>query len=916
MYRVAASSQATLRRFYTTTPLTRQRALAIASPLTTGRAFQRTVPTTTRTAATITRSIRTAPVFTATTRTPLTAQAVRIQPSSFVKTKRVPDGFFRRKFTTETEAAAAAEEELPLKYGLLYFDNAYPLRIAWWDIRYSLLRPGWKSLERKAKNELVPPENGMPFHFKIGGIEPRLKDGGMFVHFSYVHPSSYTTKEALKEIESRCEQHLMSHGHYMWFNFQKVRAFLVKGQPFLEDMASRFPNKKVRIEYSGDLGVEGLYTLFRKYGKIVDIFQVPPVKDMPKQAIVQYSFMRAATSAKNCLHGAEVNGIQINVTYERTLKGNVIWTWLSNHPRLSVPLGGFAVAGVSFIVFDPIRVFSMHAKITKLFNVNEYPILKWLRKETVGRLTRTPVDSLQATGWREREQDEEKLRNWLRNPPETFAIVQGPRGAGKSDMVEYATKDKTHKIVIRCDELANARSEGEVLSNLAKQVGYIPLFQFMSTLNNMMDMAITATTGQKAGLSATFEGQLKKILDTLTIAIQQTSPTKSMSNTSPEAIMKKIEQTIEEKARRAELASSGGGAAAEMVQSLGFKKASSKDEKAKKAKEESKWCDPDDIPVVIIDGYMSREKGPHAKEFWTYLADWAAVLVENHVAHVIFISNNVTASKPLSKALPNMTFETIVLTDATLESSMEFVYKHLDKEEYGNLTHCVKTIGGRLTDLELFVQKVKSGMGPEDAVNDILGRSVIEVRKNAFDFDSTEKKTLGWTPIQFWAVMKQLAAHDVASFDELKIHPLFKNDETPFSAMEQAELISINHKNGRPFSIRPGKPIYKAAFQEILSDEGFKAVMDLESTTFLDKEEMAKVVKWEGELRELSTLLHQDGSWLFGGGRVPKEVDTRVKWLMKKLAESHTKIEKYEQEMIQAKKEVASLSVNNQSSGK
>lgn len=66
-------------------------------------------------------------------------------------------------------------------------------------------------------------------------------------------------------------------------------------------------------------------------------------------------------------------------------------------------------------------------------------------------------------------------------------------------MVEYATKDKTHKIVIRCDELANARSEGEVLSNLAKQVGYIPLFQFMSTLNNMMDMAITATTGQKAG---------------------------------------------------------------------------------------------------------------------------------------------------------------------------------------------------------------------------------------------------------------------------------------------------------------------------------------------------------------------------------------------------------------------------------
>ena len=66
-------------------------------------------------------------------------------------------------------------------------------------------------------------------------------------------------------------------------------------------------------------------------------------------------------------------------------------------------------------------------------------------------------------------------------------------------MVEYAVKEKKHRVIIRCEELANARSEGEILTTLAKQVGYIPLFQFMNTLNNMMDMAITATTGQKAG---------------------------------------------------------------------------------------------------------------------------------------------------------------------------------------------------------------------------------------------------------------------------------------------------------------------------------------------------------------------------------------------------------------------------------
>ncbi|KAG0209724.1 mitochondrial escape protein 2 [Mortierella sp. GBA30] len=833
------------------------------------------------------------------------SSSISVQPSPYLRTRKVPNGGqnLRRKYTTET--SVIGEEELPLQYGMLYFDNAYPLKMGWWDVRYSLLKPGWKSLERKAKTELVPPENAMPFHFKIGGIEPRLKDGGMFVHFSYVRPSSYTTKEALKEIESRCEQHLISHDHYMWFNFQKVRAFLVKGSPFLEDMASRYPNSRIRIEYTGgDPGVEGLYSLFRKYGKIMDIVMLPPVKDIPyRQAIIQYSVMRASTSAKSCLHGAEVNGVKLSVTYERTLKGNAIWDWLTNHPRITVPLGGMAIAGVSFMIFDPMRVFSMHAKITQLFNVNEYKFLRWLRKETVGRLTRTPSDAFQATGWREREHEEEKLRNWLRIPPESFAIVHGPRGAGKTEMVDYVIKDKKHKVIIRCEELANARSEGEVLTNLARQVGYIPLFQFMTTINNMMDMAITATTGQKAGLSATFEGQLKKILDTLTIAIQEASPTKDMSTFSPEAIMKKIEATIEEKTRRAEMAESGCAGSTLSLESR--RTANAK----KRQEEDSQWCDPEEIPVIVIDGFMSREKGPHAKELWTHLADWAAVLVENHVAHVIFLSNNVAASKPLAKALPNMTFETVVLADATLDSALEFVYKHLDRDEFPDLIESVQVIGGRLTDLELFVQKVKSGMGPDEAVHDILGRAVIEVRKGAFDFDSTDGRTLTWTPLQFWAVMKQLAKTESANFDELKIHPLFKYDESPFSAMEQAELITIVHKNGRPAAVRPGKPIYRAAFQDILNDVGFSAVMELESATFLEKVEMVKVAKWEAELKELSNLLHKDGSWIFGGGRVPKEVDTRVKWLMKKLAESHAKIEKYEQEAAMAKKAVASLSL-------
>src|SRR5690606_22354085 len=125
---------------------------------------------------------------------------------------------------------------------------------------------------------------------------------------------------------------------------------------------SRYPNNRIRVEYSGDTNLEGLYTLFRKYGKIVDINIVSSAaKDGPKTAIVQYQFMRSSTSAKNCLHGAEFNGARLNVIYERTLKGNIIWKWITDHPKISVPVGGFLVGGISYMIFDPIRVFSMHS---------------------------------------------------------------------------------------------------------------------------------------------------------------------------------------------------------------------------------------------------------------------------------------------------------------------------------------------------------------------------------------------------------------------------------------------------------------------------------------------------------------------------------------------------------------------------
>jgi hypothetical protein len=197
----------------------------------------------------------------------------------------------------------------------------------------------------------------------------------------------------------------------MWFNLQKVRAYLVKGTPFLEDMTSRFPNKRLRVELSQEMTMEAIYPIFRKYGKIVEIDM-----ESGKNAIVQFAKIRASTSARCCLHEAEINGTKFIVNYERSIKGNVIFAWLNEHAVVVAPAVLLLVGGFTFLIVDPIREFWMYAKITQIFDPDEYRILRWLKRETIGRL-RLNHEKSKISGWSQKEDGEEKLRYYLAVPP-------------------------------------------------------------------------------------------------------------------------------------------------------------------------------------------------------------------------------------------------------------------------------------------------------------------------------------------------------------------------------------------------------------------------------------------------------------------------------------------------------------------
>ena len=195
-------------------------------------------------------------------------------------------------------------------------------------------------------------------------VVPRMKEGGAFVKITLPAGSSASdTAEALKK-------YLKDTDIKPWWNpFQRMRANLVKGKPWVEDLY-RVPSPRIKVEFlptapdatATDLSQEQLYEYFRPYGKLGDIISQPPdSKILPKYAYLDFMGLRRAAMAKNCLHGLVIpeshgggkTGTLLRITYERKAKSNWIKDWIFNHPRIVIPIIAALVAGITVAIFDP-----------------------------------------------------------------------------------------------------------------------------------------------------------------------------------------------------------------------------------------------------------------------------------------------------------------------------------------------------------------------------------------------------------------------------------------------------------------------------------------------------------------------------------------------------------------------------------
>ncbi|OCK78111.1 hypothetical protein K432DRAFT_332656 [Lepidopterella palustris CBS 459.81] len=771
--------------------------------------------------------------------------------------------------------------------GILFFDNVFPLRLQW------LLRvpfspddmvPGiFKRLTSPSVAGAYPlriiekaNKDKTSTSIKVIEVLPRLKEGGAFVKFA--HDGSMPSIE----VEDALKKYLKEQQIKPWWNpLVRMRVNMVKGRPWVEDLY-RLPTSRLKVEFlppgpgteAVELSQEQLYAFFRPYGKLADIIPQPQdSKVLPRFAYLDFTARRRAIMAKNCMHGYLVSEVEgggkagtvLRLTYEQKIKAHWIRDWLVNHPRIVIPAVAAIVAGITVAVFDPVRTFFIKAHITRSFHLVDTRIYRWFKAQATDLLKfRNKIEDeagMEAI-WDDRKSNIEQIQTWLMESADTFIIVQGPRGSGKKELVvDQALKHKKHKVVIDCKPIQEARGDSATICAAAAEVGYRPVFSWMNSISGMIDLAAQGATGVKTGFSETLDSQLAKIWNNTATALRE----------------------------------------------IALEGRHKDDKDAHLGEEEYLEAHPERRPIVVIDNFL--HKSQESGIVYDKIAEWAARLTTANIAHVIFLTHDVSFSKSLSKALPDRVFRQISLSDCSPEVAKRFVITHLDSDaddeadnddgtkkltpsqrrtDLAELDSCIASLGGRLTDLEFLARRIKTGETPYKAVDEIIELSASEILKMyLFGSDEFTDSPRKWSSEQAWLLIKQLAENGTLRYNEVLLADTFKSGgESVLQALEQVEMISIvGGANGRPAAIKPGKPVYQSAFKRLTGDTVLRSKMDLMVNSELIKMENANIEKYEGELQLLSKLKSQ-----------PSQLTPRVQWLLSKLAQSQANVEGYERE--------------------
>lgn len=817
---------------------------------------------------------------------------LRLYSSDVERLKNETDG----NDLNESAEITGVMDYLKLTEVLMFFDNVYPRWLA--KLAYSRYFGAFKPLrllftDAKLKNRVCKliesKDRPLPAGTKYEDFVPFQRDGGAFVKF--LVPPSSSVRELTQTIELNIQQNKAEYEETIARYFKLFpRAYRVKGTPWIEDL-SRFPSLKLKVKFEGDpLSEEELYLLFRRYGLIIDII---PYSSSTQHATVIFKTTDACIRAKNCTTGMVVDGgkTSLHLQYIPRERVNHITDFIVNHQRIAIPVILALLATIAVFIFEPIReqfitmkikhyylwdLHKDHWLVKALYIPYRYIVLgindgRHFLDLSLGSIRRSVSDSPDLESletnmfWSERTAKANQVRLWVSENTNTFIIVKGPKGSGKREfVVDHALKlnDVFSRRVLEldCDALIKARSDNLFLKATAGQLGYFPLFTWTNTISSFVDLGLQGLTGQKSGLSESKETQFKNMLSLTQVAIRK------VALGDYEAYKCEHQRQQEKKAE------------------LGV------DAKLMDLKEEDYLqMNPEVKPVVVINNFLRKAEGGNDFIYKT-MAEWAGQLIQSNTAHVIFITSDSGSTLHLTAALPNQVFKLISLADASHQSAKQYVTSQLKQEKLLNLEVCLEPIGGRMLDLQAFVRRVKSGESADDALSEMVHQAAEQI--TTFFLNITEKPESGsditWTTAQIWALMRLLAKEDAVDFSELVKLPLFVSSfETvsTLSVLEKNDLISLKRDKGIIKTVTTGRPLYKAAFQELVGDQKIFQVYESYFYKTLISMENAKVLKMEDEVSKIGSISDY------------KLMKDRLEYVAKKISASTEKIEGYEQKI-------------------
>ncbi|KAJ7197249.1 RNA12 protein-domain-containing protein [Mycena pura] len=850
-----------------------------------------------------------------------------------------PQRFFplRRHYADDKPTIRA-----PLR-GQLFVD-ALPVRLGIWDPRhyFAVFREDHIFGVLRARLS-----NVVAHGFTIVDIQPYYKDGGAFVTFEYTASDS---ENAIRTIEAELKEEVAKRGGLpSWWQGARANVWLVKGKPWTEDMW-RFPTQFVNVAFEGpDIREERLYHLFRPYGVIIDIQQPTsfPAGTL-RSSNVLFKSLRYATIARNTIHGLEVStpesaSTRLHLTYSPPFHPHKIQEWLTNHPKIVLPIIIFLLGSLTYTIFDPIRSFMIQAKMQDWFDIREFRIYQWLRAKSVELRIYTPAfkTSSKEEVWKERELAEKDVRRYLEDWPSTIAFMHGPQGSGKSRLLNNVLTDSERTVLtVDCRPLQNATSDAQLLTVIARQVGYWPVFSFFNSANHIIDLASVGLIGQKgkpvivaSNLSSSLPDQVREMLSVVRIALD------SVKASHQRDVQRKARRTTQAEARALADALhlerirrgtwhdgrldciAGNGIMAELgvgdelfdddisiatVEVAEIERQQRNEQEIKKKeKGNAELGAVESLPVVVIRNF----DGSTREEIFDVIAEWAASLVEQQLAHVVVVTDNRENSKRLAKALPSKPLQTIALSDADEASALAFVKRKL-KDAGINLEYTreqvasVQCLGGRASDLESLIHKVRNGVTLSEAVEDIIARGVSELRKNAFGDDEDDAKNLPWSREETWSLFKLLSKQAEVPYHDVLLDFPFKGDEASLRSMERAELITIATHNairhiypGRPSTIRPGRPVYRYVFERLVNDPIFQATQDIAFNEKIIAGAESTIKACEQELLSLKEIGTQAEHW-WGGNTASS---SRSRYLLSKMQVATMKIEALERRNVELK---------------